>query len=227
MRGRFRFCVCLFKQKTAYEMRISDWSSDVCSSDLTTTTNAPVGPPTWTREPPSAEMRNPAMTAVINPLSGVAPLAIAKAMARGRATIATVSPAMLSRRSRSNVYPSPRTVTSVGVNAVSRASYGFIFGLRFASLIVEHRWHAVRRTSRCGILQPDPAPGAVAGRILTDDLDSGGFQCIDHLHQRIDHAAHLPVRRLHSLDRRKRDVGQSSQLALVDTEKSTRRAHLL
>src|SRR3546814_7806737 len=30
-------CVCVvffFKQKTAYEMRISDWSSDVCSSDL-------------------------------------------------------------------------------------------------------------------------------------------------------------------------------------------------
>src|SRR3546814_6180966 len=25
-----------FKQKTAYEMRISDWSSDVCSSDLLT-----------------------------------------------------------------------------------------------------------------------------------------------------------------------------------------------
>src|SRR3546814_6154527 len=25
-----------FKQKTAYEMRISDWSSDVCSSDLDT-----------------------------------------------------------------------------------------------------------------------------------------------------------------------------------------------
>src|SRR3546814_8480765 len=31
------FCRLLFfffKQKTAYEMRISDWSSDVCSSDL-------------------------------------------------------------------------------------------------------------------------------------------------------------------------------------------------
>src|SRR3546814_9206654 len=31
-------CACVhvfvFKQKTAYEMRISDWSSDVCSSDL-------------------------------------------------------------------------------------------------------------------------------------------------------------------------------------------------
>src|SRR3546814_13266910 len=28
--------VVFFKQKTAYEMRISDWSSDVCSSDLPT-----------------------------------------------------------------------------------------------------------------------------------------------------------------------------------------------
>src|SRR3546814_961800 len=27
--------IFVFKQKTAYEMRISDWSSDVCSSDLT------------------------------------------------------------------------------------------------------------------------------------------------------------------------------------------------
>src|SRR3546814_7586594 len=27
-------CVLCCKQKTAYEMRISDWSSDVCSSDL-------------------------------------------------------------------------------------------------------------------------------------------------------------------------------------------------
>src|SRR3546814_7078328 len=27
-------CFCFVKQKTAYEMRISDWSSDVCSSDL-------------------------------------------------------------------------------------------------------------------------------------------------------------------------------------------------
>src|SRR3546814_7989562 len=28
-------CFCFVKQKTEYEMRISDWSSDVCSSDLT------------------------------------------------------------------------------------------------------------------------------------------------------------------------------------------------
>src|SRR3546814_15112918 len=35
---RVHLCVSVFfffKQKTAYEMRISDWSSDVCSSDLT------------------------------------------------------------------------------------------------------------------------------------------------------------------------------------------------
>src|SRR3546814_4403935 len=30
----YRIVVFFFKQKTAYEMRISDWSSDVCSSDL-------------------------------------------------------------------------------------------------------------------------------------------------------------------------------------------------
>src|SRR3546814_1930408 len=30
-----------FKQKTAYEMRISDWSSDVCSSDLAERRNDP------------------------------------------------------------------------------------------------------------------------------------------------------------------------------------------
>src|SRR3546814_16072201 len=30
---------CCFKQKTAYEMRISDWSSDVCSSDLGSVSN--------------------------------------------------------------------------------------------------------------------------------------------------------------------------------------------
>src|SRR3546814_15207816 len=36
-------CIFFFKQKTAYEMRISDWSSDVCSSDLFTETSLPAG----------------------------------------------------------------------------------------------------------------------------------------------------------------------------------------
>src|SRR3546814_8599331 len=44
------FCICIFffKQKTAYEMRISDWSSDVCSSDLLTSSFDYAGPMTET-----------------------------------------------------------------------------------------------------------------------------------------------------------------------------------
>src|SRR3546814_11613397 len=40
-----------FKQKTAYEMRISDWSSDVCSSDLkiVTISATSASPPRWSR----------------------------------------------------------------------------------------------------------------------------------------------------------------------------------
>src|SRR3546814_4933625 len=37
-------CFFFFKQKTAYEMRISDWSSDVCSSDLPLSTLIAVSP---------------------------------------------------------------------------------------------------------------------------------------------------------------------------------------
>src|SRR3546814_6870779 len=40
----FWYCFVLFvffKQKTAYELRISDWSSDVCSSDLAWRTQSP------------------------------------------------------------------------------------------------------------------------------------------------------------------------------------------
>src|SRR3546814_7241921 len=45
-----------FKQKTAYEMRISDWSSDVCSSDL----HGVPDPRGWT----SGESRSPRFQAV-------------------------------------------------------------------------------------------------------------------------------------------------------------------
>src|SRR3546814_3064723 len=43
-------CVIVFfvKQKTAYEMRISDWSSDVCSSDLHTLCTYFLRPPSNT-----------------------------------------------------------------------------------------------------------------------------------------------------------------------------------
>src|SRR3546814_8323533 len=38
---RARICFFFFEQKTAYEMRISDWSSDVCSSDLRSRRDGP------------------------------------------------------------------------------------------------------------------------------------------------------------------------------------------
>src|SRR3546814_11130200 len=46
-----------FKQKTAYEMRISDWSSDVCSSDLNLWRFSEVGPKPTVVPPFSGERR--------------------------------------------------------------------------------------------------------------------------------------------------------------------------
>src|SRR3546814_12088582 len=40
----FSVVIFFFKQKTAYEMRISDWSSDVCSSDLPSSAEASACP---------------------------------------------------------------------------------------------------------------------------------------------------------------------------------------
>src|SRR3546814_13061173 len=44
------YCFFFFKQKTAYEMRISDWSSDVCSSDLPGLRRIML-PPRWVGHP--------------------------------------------------------------------------------------------------------------------------------------------------------------------------------
>ena len=62
------------------------------------TINAPVGPPICTREPPSAEIMNPPMTAVKIPASGLTPEAMAKAMANGSVTMPTVRPAVRSAK---------------------------------------------------------------------------------------------------------------------------------
>ena len=59
---------------------------------------APVGPPICTRLPPSNETTNPAITAVMMPFSGDTPEAMPKAMANGRATMPTMTPAIRSRR---------------------------------------------------------------------------------------------------------------------------------
>src|SRR3546814_6815103 len=49
-----------FKQKTAYEMRISDWSSDVCSSDLSAASPA-------SGVPPQSDGAAPASDATVSP----------------------------------------------------------------------------------------------------------------------------------------------------------------
>src|SRR3546814_2782377 len=55
-------CICFSKLKTAYELRISDWSSDVCSSDLSRAGPPPPSRPyagggtvTWQRSTPEGQ----------------------------------------------------------------------------------------------------------------------------------------------------------------------------
>src|SRR3546814_5214581 len=71
-----------FKQKTAYEMRISDWSSDVCSSDL-----IPVGlqgcggqsaQPSGEGTIAAGAVEKPVLKLGFIKLTDMAPLAIAK-----------------------------------------------------------------------------------------------------------------------------------------------------
>ena len=75
-------------------------------------------------------------------------------------------------------------------------------------------------------LQPHAAPAAGAGRALADQLDAGGVERADQLHQRIDVAADHAVARLHALDGRHRQAGQLGQLALVDAEQGPGGAQL-
>src|SRR3546814_2363453 len=53
-----------FKQKTAYELRISDWSSDVCSSDLSATRPGVTAWSRWTRIPTSSGSTSPTRTMI-------------------------------------------------------------------------------------------------------------------------------------------------------------------
>src|SRR3546814_9853045 len=57
--------VFFFKQKTAYEMRISDWSADVCSSDL------------WSQKSKSAVLGSPIGHLQRGPVVGVSAASIA------------------------------------------------------------------------------------------------------------------------------------------------------
>src|SRR3546814_16598271 len=65
-------CFFFFKQKTAYEMRISDWSSDVCSSDL-----KPYGLSVFLRTGPSRRwLRENLATSIMAEVHRVAALAL-------------------------------------------------------------------------------------------------------------------------------------------------------
>lgn len=59
---------------------------------------APVGPDTWTWDPPKTAATRPATTAVIRPAAAPTPELIPNANASGRATTPTVTPARMSRR---------------------------------------------------------------------------------------------------------------------------------
>ena len=88
----------------------------------TITTNAPVGPPICTRDPPSSDTTRPPTMAVYKPASGVVPEAMPKAMASGRATRPTVRPAMTSEVSALVVYPEARASRRRGRSRVRSRS---------------------------------------------------------------------------------------------------------
>ncbi|CPO66897.1 Uncharacterised protein [Bordetella pertussis] len=80
------------------------------------TMKAPVGPAICTRLPPHSETSRPATMAVYRPCSGLAPLAMAKAMASGSATTPTIRPETIlgsqwARRSRPARLASSRAIT--------------------------------------------------------------------------------------------------------------------
>src|SRR3546814_5582977 len=54
--------IFFFKQKTAYEMRISDWSSDVCSSDLPEATKVTISPALTSSKPLTTAIPSPTLT---------------------------------------------------------------------------------------------------------------------------------------------------------------------
>src|SRR3546814_10808272 len=83
-----------FKQKTAYEMRISDWSSDVCSSDLPRASGHRGGPGAGRRPLPLLRLdRRPPSPLLGNPRGaqpGGGPLPVEPRAIRRPLTLASV-----------------------------------------------------------------------------------------------------------------------------------------
>ena len=68
------------------------------TTGASTTAIAPVGPDTWTCEPPNTAATSPATTAVTSPAAAPTPELMPNASASGSATTPTVRPASTSRR---------------------------------------------------------------------------------------------------------------------------------
>src|SRR3546814_5857788 len=82
------------KRKTAYELRISDWSSDVCTSDLGAANASSTGEWAWSRSGLNASMASP-IRAAKAPISRSSPIGL---MVLGGGTVRKKSsPSTLSR----------------------------------------------------------------------------------------------------------------------------------
>src|SRR3546814_5142722 len=75
-----------FKQKTAYEMRISDWSSDVCSSDLRKNSNSPAQQITGAPQCAPPEFLHWTQTAAAHDAASICGRSLAAACAIGSAS---------------------------------------------------------------------------------------------------------------------------------------------
>src|SRR3546814_6428819 len=119
-------CFFFFKQKTAYEMRISDWSSDVCSSDLGARQAQRVG---QGGVHAAARCRSPSAAAAgecaVQPLGAGArhrgARSIARLVARGRGSGAPIAAPRLNSRIEGGNVMKTRIMLSIGASALLRS----------------------------------------------------------------------------------------------------------
>src|SRR5215217_8852043 len=163
---------------------------------------------------------------------------MAIAIERGRATMATVSPATASARRSLSPYRSLRMVTSFGVNRSTKLGSavraligpGLLRGLRSGDRRVA-RLARVPGFARemhgpLGFHEADPTPGAVAEPILAEHLDAEPLESLDDLHEGVDDAPDVALACFHALDGLQRHPGGLRELLLVHPEQCPGGAHL-
>src|SRR3546814_986365 len=103
----FSMFVFFFKQKTAYEMRISDWSSDVCSSDLWPSRATAVGSTsTSPRHPTGAPSCSSTSSTPVATSTRTRAASSSRSRSRTRTTTAASSPPVATATSRSEEHTS-------------------------------------------------------------------------------------------------------------------------